>query len=360
MDGSNERDSWIDINNFWEAENSAVIGYDTTNYYSGAQSLKVIHSGTANPRALGPYIDDVEVMTTGATYSLSGWAKGDGTAAPKILCGASTLWTGTTSTSWQHFDAVFQAGANVLKFEATVDSSSKYVNFDNLELKELGRFRYKPDADGDFSVGFLGVERVCVAGLSIWTAPDRYPTDTEARVEESDLVYGRAVRGYTGTGQPSVGDLEYMTGKGGSDYDIDDVERNTRRCLLQSGHPLGLSTDEYSSYYNIRGGNASYYRIRPRNLADKTTGSNVSTIPCLYGYCQGAAVGNEAYVKYTATTSGDTWTYTINSDTAGLWTDVNRLDVDAVGDKVKIEVKAPPGGYIVIGAYSLWEDAYDQ
>lgn len=360
LDGAAERDTWIDINNFWEGENGALIAYDTVNYYGGTQSLKITDTGTANPRALGPYIDGVAQLVTGATYSLSGWAKGDGTAAPKVLSGATTLWTGTTSTSWQHFDAVFQSAADVLKFEATVDSSSKYVNFDNIEIKEIGRFRYEPDADGEFTVGFLGVERICVAALSIWTAPDRYPTDTEMRVLGTDLHPGRAVRGYTGTGQASIGDLEYMAGYGGALYNVDDVERNTRKCLLQSGHPLGLSTQQYASYYNIRGGNASYFNVYPRNLRGLATGNNVSTIPALYGWCQGAAEGNEAYVKYTALTSGDTWEYTISSDTPALWTDANRLEVDAAGDKIKIEVKAPDGGWMVIGAYSDWEDSYEQ
>ena len=35
------------------------------------------------------------------------------------------------------------------------------------------------------------------------------------------------------------------------------------------------------------------------------------------------------------------------------------LDVEATGDFVKIEFKAPTDGWLVCGAYSLWEDSFD-
>ena len=275
-----------------------------------------------------------------------------------MLCGSETLATGTSSTTWQSFHASFTADANVIKFEATTSTSSQFCNFDQVFLREKGKFMYQPDGDGEFSVGFLKYDRMRIAALSIFTAPDRPAlTEEQAIVTQNDVAPGRAIRGYTGSGQGSIGDLQYLAGQGGSDYDIDDVERVTRRCLLQSGHPRGLSTQESSSYENIRGGNNSYFRVVPRNLTGKTSG-NVSTIPCLYGYCQGASISS-AYVKYTALTSGDTWTYEITSDAPALWGDMTTLDVAATGDFLKIEVKAPPNGTIVLRSYSLWEDSYD-
>jgi len=341
---------------FWKAGDSTAVLKDTVNFHGGIRSLQV----TADQGWIsGPWILGTnKVMEIGADYTIQGWYRGDGTCNPSVVCGAVTLATGTTSTDWQSFFAAFVATDDVIKLTCNGGSGSDQVNFDDVSMIEKGWMKYTPDAGGDFTVGFLTVDRMRVAALSLWTTPDTPTlTDAEAIVTKEQLNEGKAIRGYTGTGVPSIGDLEHSMGTG--DLDEDDVERATRRCLLQSGHPLGLKTIEYAAYYNIRGGNASYFRVWPRNLLGKTTGSNVSTVPCLYGYCGGAAVGNEAYVKMTALTSGDSWEYSISSDTEALWTDANRLDVDAAGDSVKIEVKAPPNGYMVIRAYSLWEDSYD-
>jgi hypothetical protein len=341
---------------FWKAGDASAVLKDTVNFHGGIRSLPV----TADKGWIsGPWILGTEkVMEIGADYAIQGWYRGDGTCYPTVVCGAVTLATGTTSTDWQAFFASFVATDDVIKFTCNGGAGEDQVNFDDVSMLEHGKMAYTPDAGGDFTVGFLTVDRMRVAALSLWTTPDNPTlTDAEAIVTKGQLNEGKAIRGYTGTGVPSIGDLEHAMGTG--ELDADDVERATRRCLLQSGHPRGLVTTESGAYYNIRGGQESSFLVWPRNLLGKPTGSNVSTVPCLYGYCGGAAEGNEAYVKMTALTSGDSWEYEINSDTEALWTDANRLDIDAAGDSVKIEVKAPPDGYIVIRSYSLWEDSYD-
>lgn len=349
-DGNMERTTAL--YKFWVAADD-VLEKDDINYHSGLQSLKVTSD---NGYVSGPWINGVtKPMVIGSDYRIAGWFRGDGTANPSVVCGAATLATGTSSTDWQQFIAAFTAAGDVVELTCNGVGS---VNFDDLNIGEVGIMDYTPDSGGDFTVGFLTVDRIRVAALSLWTTPDT-PTITseEEIVTQGQLAEGRAIRGYTGTGVPSVGNLERAMGTGS--LDEDDVERATRRCLLQSGHPRGLKTTESAAYYNIRGGHDSYFAVFPRNLLGKATGSNVSTVPCLYGYCVGAGVGTEAYVRMTALVSGDTWEFAIDSDTEALWTDAERLLVDVAGDFVKIEVKAPTDGYIVIRAYSIWEDAYD-
>lgn len=346
------------VTNLWDDGNSATLTKDSTKSHSGPKSLKIARTGVNNPYASGPMIFNDAQIVAGADYFMSVHCAGDGNAYPQIKCGGDTLGTGTSSTSWQQITSTFTAGGTTLDFYAVTSTGTEYCNFDSFYLHELGKFRYEPDSSGEFTVGFIRVERMRVAALSIFTAPDQPLTDAQAIVTAEDVAPGRAIRGYTGTGQGSIGDLEYLAGKGGAAYDVDDVERDTRRCLFQSGHPQGISTIESSSYVNIRGGFDSYFKVTPRNLTGKASG-NVSTIPACYGYCQGAGVANQAYVKYTALTSGDTWTYEITSDTAAIWGDMTTLDVNATGDYVKVEYKAPPNGYIVMRSYSIWEDSYD-
>ena len=344
---------------FWVASSGAGVTKDTSIYHSGSQSLKVALNTGTNPYAEGPYLNGALDMEIGRDYTLSAYALSDGSSYPTIVCGGVTLATGTTSTNWQHLTAEFTAAGNSLRFTANTSVASQACWFDDVYLREKGRFRYQPDAAGAFTAGFLRVRRMRVAALSVFNLHDVELTDAQVLAAANDVAVARAIRGYTGTGQPSLGDLEYGVGKGGSGYAVDDLERGTRRALLCSGHPLGITTRESSGYYNIRGGAASYFRVWPRNLTIAQSG-NVSTIPVLYGECHGAGVGNESYVKYTAVSSGDTWEIAIDSDTPAIWSDSNRLDVDVNGDTVKIEVKAPPDGWIRIRSYGLYEDSYAQ
>jgi hypothetical protein len=342
---------------FWVSGNDATISKDTTLKVTGDQSLKVVCTGTTNPYAEGPYLNGELDMVIGRDYTIKAYVRGDGSATPIIVCGGATIASGAATAQWQLIENDFTAAGASIQLMGSTSTTDKAVWFDGVTLREKGRFQYTPDVDGLFTVGFVRTDRIRVAALSIWHAPDLSLTDDQVLAKEIDLVSGRAIRGYTGTGQTSLGDLEYGLGSGVATYDVDDVERNTRRCLLQSGHPTGISTYLTGSYYNIRGGNDSYFKITSRNLKGETSGT-ISTIPCLYGECHGASVGTPAKVKYTS--SVDSWELFVTSDTPALWYDTARLEVASTGDKVKIEFQAPEDGWIKIGAYSLWEDTYAQ
>ncbi len=110
----------------WTAANSAVLSKQTGTPYAGSQVLRV--AGTA-----AFAISRQTILTSGQTYRVSGYARSDGTVLPRVSAGTSAVFVGTTSTSWQPFDAVFVAnGTNFdLQFSTT---ATGYVEFDNVTV----------------------------------------------------------------------------------------------------------------------------------------------------------------------------------------------------------------------------------
>ena len=96
-------------------------------------------------------------------------------------------------------------------------------------------FSYNPAANY-YNVGVLTTKGIQTAALGIWTMPD--PSLTEAQhywfsdTAHSYLAAGRCIRGYTGTGEPSLGDLIHYVGDSPKS---DSLLWNTQRCLFQWG-----------------------------------------------------------------------------------------------------------------------------
>lgn len=76
------------------------------------------------------------IITPYRWYHVAGWAKGDGTAYPKVVVGnAAVAWQGTTSTIWQPFNVVVyasDAGQNFYLYGISGSASSVY--FDNVSI----------------------------------------------------------------------------------------------------------------------------------------------------------------------------------------------------------------------------------
>jgi hypothetical protein len=123
FDGANAVSDWTPINN-------ATLTKEVTSPQAGDQWLKIANSGTANPDA------QQSILTVGEVYRIKGYFKGDGTALPRIIQGGNILATGTTSTSWQSFDAVFVAAVDTnINFQARATvSPGDSVGFDSIEL----------------------------------------------------------------------------------------------------------------------------------------------------------------------------------------------------------------------------------
>lgn len=91
----------------------------------GSQVLRVAYDSTPNA------LTRQSICTVGERYRIRGWARGDGTAYPRIQTGSTEVWTGTTSTDWQYYDEIFTANATGLRFYIMASGAS-YVEYDDV------------------------------------------------------------------------------------------------------------------------------------------------------------------------------------------------------------------------------------
>lgn len=162
---------------YWSAGNSATLTKNTSSPHGGTYSLKVARSTVNNPYA---YQTSLEV---GRSYTLAGYAVGDGTALPTIYSGTTAVFTGTTSTSWQTVNVTFTADSTELRFEATTTSGTTFAKFDDFTLT------VNDDRPGDRTVYVEVTSAVQADGIptqayldNVRTALNTDPVTLEARM----------------------------------------------------------------------------------------------------------------------------------------------------------------------------------
>lgn len=81
-----------------------------------------------------------QIVQTGVTYRVRGWARGDGVTAniPRVdASGVSgSIWDGTNSNAWQYFDEEFTPVGAFVGLEK-IGSVQGYVEFDHVSVKEV-------------------------------------------------------------------------------------------------------------------------------------------------------------------------------------------------------------------------------
>lgn len=174
---------------YWTAGSSAVLTKESGAPYGGTYSLRVAKGSSGSP-----YASQV-CLQIGRDYTVYGYAKGDGTNVPTVRDGsAATLWTGTSSTSWQLFSVLFTAQSNSIRLQGTL-SGSGYVEFDTCGLTLMDsqtgdRVVYVEattdiDADGEPTQAILDAVRTALTADPD-TGEDRMPlglTDEKLFVE---------------------------------------------------------------------------------------------------------------------------------------------------------------------------------
>lgn len=111
----------------------AVVSKQTTDPYSGTYVLRVAFNGT---NASGCAYQTT--LTIGQSYNIQGVARGDGTSNPSIKTNdGTTLWTGTSSTSWQSFNVNFVAANATIDFYGNSLSATHYVEFDSITISNI-------------------------------------------------------------------------------------------------------------------------------------------------------------------------------------------------------------------------------
>ena len=118
----------------WESYSGGTPSKETGTPYEGTQCLRITKTSAGNDGAhqqnvLAPYNE----------YTVTGYARGDGTVAPFITFGAKTVWTGTSSTSWQaiNFTDISDSATdpkNIRLYAAAGGASGNYVEFDLMSV----------------------------------------------------------------------------------------------------------------------------------------------------------------------------------------------------------------------------------
>jgi hypothetical protein len=114
----------------WVSLGDALLSKVSNDVAEGDKCIRIAYNGTSNPYT------KQDVLVVGRRYKLTGKARGDGIAAPRISA-SGTVWDGTTSAIWQDIDIEFIPTSTGLRLYA-ITTASSHVEFDNLTLKDLG------------------------------------------------------------------------------------------------------------------------------------------------------------------------------------------------------------------------------
>ena len=236
------------------------------------------------------------------------------------------------------------AGEPFYRFRTGTDGSGDEVDI-----------TYTPSATGAFTASAIDITNYMPAALSVYPIPQRTPSDDQSVVVLNDVQPGSVVRGYTGTGQASLGDIIHLTGDRRWDNDSsqqsteDSCDAAIRRCLFQTGH--------HSAYYQSGTSFANMFglftpKFYMRNLLKGTDTDVVLPAFIAKGYGD---------VKYTITNDTGSSTATCAVDTASYalfepsdFSSTLSAEVDGI-NTLKIEVKADSSNELVIKTVSLWE-----
>jgi len=112
----------VDIGNASKVSGSAVDGKQVLRI--GGSGAEIARTKNAN----NPF-------TVGKSYRITGWARGDGTAAPRVGRISTAWWTGTPSTSWQRFDFIYVATQTIFEVERSAVAGG-YAEFDDVTVTE--------------------------------------------------------------------------------------------------------------------------------------------------------------------------------------------------------------------------------
>lgn len=110
---------------------TATVTKNTTSPLAGTQDLKVARASTNNPSVK-------QTILTGAhIYRWTSLAAGDGTAPPRLLNGATVLWTGAATASGQPADIIFIANLTTMVLQSLTSTGTQFGRFDSQSMKEI-------------------------------------------------------------------------------------------------------------------------------------------------------------------------------------------------------------------------------
>jgi len=246
----------------WTAINSATLTKGTGTPYAGSQVLRVARNGVSTPGAAQT------VLTSGNIYRVYGYTRSDGSATPIVRHGTTTIFTGTTSTTWQPFDLLFVSTATDVRLSTTTNTGTQYVEFDNVTVATDTSIR-SGELLQDGNMEASGTGSYTALNSTTLTKDTSNPqggtqalrttfNGTTVGATQSLLVIGKTYRltGYArgdGTAIPRVGDAATSTTFTGTSssswqfFDVIKVAANANVALYCSANSSG----QYCEFDNI-------------------------------------------------------------------------------------------------------------
>lgn len=251
----------------------------------------------------------------------------------RYQAGASLTWTQS-------------GGAPETMWTSSADSHNE-ADFDRVTYKSdhcapiMLYYKMEDPGTAGFAYHKLGYSKMCVAGLGVWTMPDRFLTGEYRLFDRSEFDASKRLAGKETNGKLGIGEL---IGEIGS------IKWRASRCLLQFGHPTGIFTSRSSSWAQVppEGAPLPVVPMAPFR------GDTVSCSAAIVAGAVGASSGNPGYVNIGNSSVGHG--FTIESDTEQLYSQYSAFSIASSGDNIFIEMKAPTNGCVYFRTVSLWED----
>lgn len=131
----------------WTAGSSATLTNPTTGV------LRIARNGVNNP-----FVSQ-SIYTTGNKYRISGEARSDGNASPRIADGVTAFFIGTNSTNWQPFNIEAVAISSGLPaFFSITSTGTEYTEWRNISVTEANPLN--GDWVGGVTLGVTGNSRI--------------------------------------------------------------------------------------------------------------------------------------------------------------------------------------------------------
>lgn len=126
----------------WTPGPVSTLSKQSGSSHGGSQSLRVTSTGSGNSWAVQP-----GAIVTGKTYRIRGYYRGDGSSTYPTISLASSgtaIATGTSSNTWQAFDATAIADSSSGFLLRQINASNNYVEFDDVVTTEVNPLAGKP------------------------------------------------------------------------------------------------------------------------------------------------------------------------------------------------------------------------
>lgn len=195
----------------------------------------------------------------------------------------------------------------------------------------------------------LSVTNAMFASMDVWTLPPDAILDSETHgLENKNFAVGQTVRGYDSDGGTSLARIIHGTDDTDDENGILD---NTRQCLLQECWPNGRYCVGSGALAYQNAFPASFtYKIRPRNLRNRTTGTNNCEIAMVISGDTGAKI------RLTSMATSDTVSLTLGGPlTASFQQITTGLNISPDKDTIKVEAYVSTTVALNIHTLSLWE-----